>query len=362
MKKQLLAILIFTLLLSFIPGSNAIGTDFVAPDLIIGGTQGSGNSEFDEPDSVYVDADGVIYAGDTENFRVQVFDENGTYLKEFTGFSSEVSGNEVQGIGELSDGTIVVVEKAGNLFFFNKNTTLIKTVDLTTVTTTDQVDTQGLAVNTANDQIYISNQPDEMIIILDADGVFVDEFSTGQFSTPENIAIDPTLERVYISLEQKRTIDYYTLNGTHLGTFGNDIADSNYEGLAIDSEGYLWAVDEGPESGTVPSRIILFSPENFSALYAFGGSPGSADGHFMSPDGLAYDSHNNRLAIGDQGNYRVQLFDLDTVFAQAAVYEPPTSTPSTTDDPTDPTDDGDSPFSFWFVGLIAIPVYRRIKK
>ena len=284
------------------------------PILVIGGTKGSGQGQFNEPDSVYVDQSGTIFAGDTSNLRVQVFDKDGNFLREFTGFTSTSDhvGNEVQGIGELSDGTIVVIEKAANLYFFDKTgSTPKKVVALPDPGTDEQPrDTQGLVVDTRNDTIFITDQPNNKVLVFDGNGQYLREFSTGLFSTPENMVIDPTQDIIYVSLEGKREIGVFSLNGTLLTTFGKDYATGNYEGLALDPSGNIIAVDEGPdELQREYSRIIIFNKTDYSPIAAFGSYAGNSEGRFLSPDGVAYDYANNRVIVADQGNYRLQVFD-----------------------------------------------------
>ena len=48
------------------------------------GTPGSATGEFDLVHSVAVDSQGRVYASDRENNRIQIFDENGTFLKMWT--------------------------------------------------------------------------------------------------------------------------------------------------------------------------------------------------------------------------------------------------------------------------------------
>ena len=48
------------------------------------GTQGTGPGQFDTPHSVVVDAEGLVYVADRQNRRVQIFDGDGSCLKERT--------------------------------------------------------------------------------------------------------------------------------------------------------------------------------------------------------------------------------------------------------------------------------------
>ena len=52
------------------------------------GQRGKGPGEFNIPHTIAADAKGNVYVGDRTNNRIQVFDPDGNYLKEFTGFGA----------------------------------------------------------------------------------------------------------------------------------------------------------------------------------------------------------------------------------------------------------------------------------
>ncbi len=319
--KLITLLLVFGLFSSQIPMTNAatLDTALLEPMLVIGGTQGSGQAQFDEPDSVYVDANGNIYAGDTVNLRVQVFDKDGNFLREMTGFTpiEDAVNNEVQGIGELPNGTIVVVEKAGNLYFFDHDGTTPNAKIPMPEKTADETnrDTQGLAVDPVTGFIYITDQPNNKILYFSPDGEFIGEIELPQFSTPENMVVDNSKGIIYVSLEGQRQIAVYGLeNGTQITTFGKEYATMNYEGLALDHMGNIIAVDEGPDtkSSSKYSRIIIFNGTTYEPIAAFGSTAGTKKGQFISPDGVAFDYTNKRVVVADQGNYRIQVFDYNS--------------------------------------------------
>lgn len=320
MKYRILAI--FTIVLLAISSAPVLSQDSLAtgrllPLLVIGGSEGSGQGEFNEPDSVYIDSSGNIYAGDTENLRVQVFDKAGNFLRSMTGFTplEQEINNEVQGIGELPNGTIVVIEKAGNLYFFDhEGTTPNAKIPMPAISGEEaKRDTQGLAVDSTTGDIYISDQPNNKILRFNSNGEFQDELALPQFSTPENLVIDEERDLLYVSLEGQRQIAVYGLsNKTEVTVFGRAFATTNYEGLALDSEGNILAVDEGPDSASKQlSRVIIFDKDTYAPIAAFGGPAGSDEGNFISPDGIAFDTTNKRVAVADQGNFRIQIFDYD---------------------------------------------------
>jgi DNA-binding beta-propeller fold protein YncE len=59
---------------------------------IIGGTKGSGPGQFNLPHAVVVDSKGRVIVADAENGRLQVFDQDGTFLEQWTDFPSKPRG------------------------------------------------------------------------------------------------------------------------------------------------------------------------------------------------------------------------------------------------------------------------------
>ena len=78
-------------------------------------------------------------------------------------------------------------------------------------------------------------------------------------------------------------------------------------GVAVDSEGHVWALDEGEELfGYVP-RVEEFSAEGvFMKQF---GKEGKEKGEFIEPKGIAVDSKGD-VWVADSGNNRVQEFKL----------------------------------------------------
>jgi DNA-binding beta-propeller fold protein YncE len=55
--------------------------------LMAWGKKGKGEGEFNLPHAVRLDSKGLVYVGDRENDRVQVFDQNGKFVRQFGGFA-----------------------------------------------------------------------------------------------------------------------------------------------------------------------------------------------------------------------------------------------------------------------------------
>ena len=112
------------------------------------GEAGTGASEFDTPHSIVVDAEGLVYVADRQNRRVQIFDDEGTYIKEWaykglpcglfidadqqmymvSGFAGEIlkldengkaigaNGQPGKGLGEFGEAHYMTVTPTGDIF------------------------------------------------------------------------------------------------------------------------------------------------------------------------------------------------------------------------------------------------------
>lgn len=66
--------------------------------LLSWGKKGKGDGEFHLPHAIRIDSKGLVYVGDRENDRIQVFDQAGKYLRQFGGFAPfglHIDGNDV---------------------------------------------------------------------------------------------------------------------------------------------------------------------------------------------------------------------------------------------------------------------------
>jgi RHS repeat-associated protein len=70
------------------------------------GIRGSGNGQFAKPYALSIDASGNLWVGDTENQRVEIFNEKGEYLNKF--------GSEGAGAGQFRFGGVAGLTRRGN--------------------------------------------------------------------------------------------------------------------------------------------------------------------------------------------------------------------------------------------------------
>lgn len=86
--------------------------------LLSWGEKGSGPGQFDLPHGVWVHKDGRVFVADRVNNRIQIFDSNGKYLSEWTGFSLPchvfIDGDDIAYVAEL-DNRVSILDINGNV-------------------------------------------------------------------------------------------------------------------------------------------------------------------------------------------------------------------------------------------------------
>ena len=178
-------------------------------------------------------------------------------------------------------------------------------------------------------------------------------YARGQFSRPRGIALDDD-GNIYIADSGNSRVQKFDALGNYLfdfGTFGQgdgELRDPN--GIAVDAAGNIYVVDasnqtlmrfapdgrfqkqwKGPAPGfDVPTdiaiapdgklyildrgraRVVTFEPavDKFSSF----GAPGTVEGQFDRPTGITVGG--GLVFVADNGNDRVQVFDLDGRFVR----------------------------------------------
>ena len=314
----------------------------IQPYLILGGTQGKMIEQFDEPDAVAFMNDGRLLAGDTKNGRFKIYNlserslsivsvgEPGTGDCQFDNSLEIILANgrkiynEVQGIACNSEDEIFVVDQGNRrILVFDAKSICLKsrTIDLKpylvrpdSTKGTTYTSIQGLAVDEM-DNLYLTDTGTRRIYKFRTDGTMDHEF---QFQLQDDngyILIDPESmviqgRNLFVADEGHQLIKVFdTMTGRFTGKvigyadlFGRDV-----EGLAIYQD-YLFAINE--EVGQV--MIFDLKKENVSLIGSFG-KKGLTPGRFLSPDGLAVSKDGQYLVVADQGNFRLQVFQLQNI-------------------------------------------------
>ena len=214
---------------------------------------------FLNPQQLAVDLENNIYVSDHGNARIQIFDDQGNYIKSW--------GSYGDGPGEFSHPA-------------------------------------GIAIS--HDYVFVVDNKLNKIQKFDSLGNFIIQwgsFGTGnsEFISPSGIAVSEN-EFVYVVDTGNNRIQKFTLNGEYVSSFGKNF---NGEGnlvsprdIAIDETGKLFVTDPGNKS-------INIYKNNGEFLRILDSSVG---GFSIFPTGIIFDENNN-FYISDQKNNRIIQFN-----------------------------------------------------
>jgi serine/threonine protein kinase/DNA-binding beta-propeller fold protein YncE len=225
------------------------------------GTKTAGGA-FSKPSAISIDARGRIYATDSGDHFIRVFDGQGKFSKEITNRGGKDGG--LAGI---------ICDPTGLLYVSDPDNGCVHVMNaengqwLRKVGTKGTNDGQlqlpsGLALDRFN-QLYVVDYSTSRVSVFSKAGIFQRAFGgkgtgKGLFNVPRGIAID-RFDRLYIADSLNHRVQVFNTNGQYLFFFGG----------------------RGQESGK-----------------------------FMGPADLSIDPENNCLYVADRGNCRVQIFEL----------------------------------------------------
>jgi len=237
------------------------------------GANGTGELQFDQPNGIAVDDQGRIFVTEQTNRRVQVLNRDYS----FAGFI----GGPGTGAGQFNKPMGIAADATGRIYVTDENLNKVSVFDRVT----------GTRVNWQ----------------------FKFEFANtgaGKIDHAESIMIDRGRQRIYLSDEGQLHIKVYDLNGKFLQTFasggtglGQFASSGQPEGVAVDENQYIYANDEGG------ARLNVYKPD-FTPVAGI-----QSTSLFKSPDGVYLSEKLDRFFIVDQGNDRVQVFDLNRMKA-----------------------------------------------
>ncbi|XP_045536383.1 RING finger protein nhl-1 isoform X2 [Papilio machaon] len=272
------------------------------------GSRGSEPGYFTWPRGIAVGPDNTMVVADSSNHRVQVFDMNGIFIKEFGQYGS--------GEGEFDCLAGVAVNRIGQYIIADRYNHRIQVFDpagrflrsFGSQGTGDGKFNYPWGITTdALGFIYVCDKENHRVQVFQSDGTFVGKFGSfgsklGQLEHPHYIAVSST-NRVLVSDSNNHRIQVFDVNGRVLSSFGEEGSEDGQfkfpRGVAVDDQGYIVVADSGN------NRIQIFHPDG-TFLRAFG-SWGSSDGEFKGLEGIAVMSGGN-IIVCDRENHRVQVF------------------------------------------------------
>ena len=276
--------------------------------VLIWGSAGTGDGQFDGPGGVAVDSQGYVYVADRGNDRIQKFDSEGTFI---TAWGSSGTGdgqfNKPHGIIADSQGYIYVAERENDrIQKFDSSGNYIAQWGSSGSGEGQFNDPCGLAVDSAG-YIYVADRQNDRIQKFDSSGTFITAWGSfgtgdGQFKRPLEVAVD-NQGYVYVTDMGNNRVEKFDSSCTFVATWGS-LGAGNGEftkptGIEVDNEGYVYVADRDN------NRIQKFDASgNYVAQW---GSSGSGDGQFDKPIDIAIDSQ-GYIYVTDGGNNRIQKF------------------------------------------------------
>jgi DNA-binding beta-propeller fold protein YncE len=175
----------------------------------------------------------------------------------------------------------------------------------------------GVAVDSAG-TMYVADRLNNRIQTFTSSGRFLDAWggppgaADRQFNAPYGVAVDG-LGHVYVADTQNNRIQKLSSTGRFLAKWGHNGGDgtpgtgngefTDPRGVAVDDAGNVYVADHGN------NRLQKFSPTGrFLARWGANGGDGTAgsgDGEFRIPRGIAVD-HAGHVYVADKGNHRIQ--------------------------------------------------------
>ncbi len=241
------------------------------------GSYGTGDSQFDNPDGIAIDPSGDVWVLDHGNDRVEKFDPEGHYLSQF---APEIPGEGVigatEGIAIDEHGNVWISDTGGgHIVEFNKEGEYLKTVGSPGSEPGQLGETEGLAID-EHGNVWVADWTNNRVEEFSETGEFIKELGSegegdGQMSRPFGIAIDAKGD-VWVGDNGNNRLDEFSSTGEYLRKVGSQgTGPGEFEfgypiGVAITSAEDVWVTDSNN------NRLEEFSPEG-----AFLGHPSCED-------------------------------------------------------------------------------------
>ncbi len=321
-----------------------------------------------------------LFAVDAHHQVIDVFDENGAYLRQITASAGGLyryGGEYTTALAVDSSGNVYVGDWAGpNLVFqFDSSGGFVRTLDGSNTPDGDfSPNSTGcclisVATDDASERLFVGSLANSDFDVFDSSGNFIPPQGLGAGSYVSGIAVDQSTGDVYVSnggsvnifkpitvpnvstgAPTEVSATAATLNGHMDPAGGGGITECNFEYESPSSGPQLAACSTNPPSNPpyasptgVSATVSGLSPgtkytyrlvaanangNNTSASesavtagrYQFDadiGASGSGDGQLLNPQDVAVDDSTGDIYVADTGNHRVMKFDSSGHFLAA---------------------------------------------
>jgi DNA-binding beta-propeller fold protein YncE len=194
------------------------------------GRQGKGDG-FDEPADLKFDPEtGEMHVGDVFNSEIDVYDPNtGDFIRSYGSFGGPVEGRLFFGPGGMSfgsDNNIYITDFSADFIkvYNSDNGELVRTIGTSGSALGQFLGPAGITVSPNTGRIYVSDQYNYRIQVLDSEGNPLFAFgergsAPGQLREPIGLEIDE-FENIYVSDSQNSRVQVFDSEGNFLTAFG----------------------------------------------------------------------------------------------------------------------------------------------
>lgn len=260
-----------------------------------------------EPYGSAVDSKGNLYVADQKVGAIFIFNTDNRAVELI---KNSVHAHFVRIIGlAMDDNDRLFVSDPGlrHVLVFNKDH---KTED---VITEGMASPGGLAIDTQNRLLYVTDTELDQVLVYDADSLkLVRKLGTaghkheltepGDFSKPAGAAVDRE-GNLYVADTWNNRIEIFDADGKFISMFGKEGDGPGYfgrpKGVAVDSDGHVWVADG------IQDRVQVFNRDG-QLLISLGGH-GLLPGQFQGLVGISIDK-NNRVFTTEIFPGRAQQF------------------------------------------------------
>ena len=261
-----------------------------------------------KPWGVAVDKKGRIIVAENGGDCISIISAYGEKIKTFGARGSDPGQfSHLRGVAVDGDGSILVVDGHKRIQKFMPDGQFIEAVGTQGGKPLQFSDPVGIAINRRNKKIYVCDNANSRVQILNHDLTFSGSFGSrgsgdGEFLGFWGAAFDST-GNVYIADHGNSRVQAFTEKGQFLRKFGKYGKGSGElcspTSIAIDSDDIAYVVD------FYNDRISMFTCQG-QFLGSFG-RHGNAPGQFMTPCGIAVD-RDGFICVSDTDNNRLQIF------------------------------------------------------
>ncbi|MFC2038023.1 NHL repeat-containing protein, partial [Chloroflexota bacterium] len=300
------------------------------PTVQVWGEVGVDPGQFNHPRGVAVGPEGNVYVVDSDNHRVQVFDPQGTFLREWgsnCNLATDLGCVDPDGDGPLAwgDGQFqepwgITVSDDGRVYVTDTWNHRIQVFDVDgtfltkwgaygqTVSATGLLyGPRDIAIDAAG-RVFVTDTGNKRIVIYNQDGRYQDQFGQGgagpgQFEEPVGIDVDAD-GNIYVADTWNQRVQVFDSEFASLrewpveAWYGESVVNKPY--LAVDGAARVYITD--PEGYIV----LVFGSEG--DLLATFGQYGYEDGSFTLPTGIDVDAQGN-IFVTDTDGQRVMQFE-----------------------------------------------------